>query len=107
MNIVILGAGIGGLTTAIALKKQGLPVVVYEAAPEIRAVGAGLVLAANAIKAFRKLEIDQAVMAEGCWMLSASKMKKARSSPTPTAWRPAKNMGPTISPSTGPTCTRY
>jgi 2-polyprenyl-6-methoxyphenol hydroxylase-like FAD-dependent oxidoreductase len=65
MNIVILGAGIGGLTTAIALKKQGLPVVVYEAAPEIRAVGAGLVLAANAIKAFRKLEIDQAVMAEG------------------------------------------
>jgi 2-polyprenyl-6-methoxyphenol hydroxylase-like FAD-dependent oxidoreductase len=65
MKVVILGGGIAGLTAAIALKRIGIQVVVYEAAPEIRAVGAGLVLAANAIKAFRKLGVDQAVMAEG------------------------------------------
>jgi 2-polyprenyl-6-methoxyphenol hydroxylase-like FAD-dependent oxidoreductase len=65
MSIIILGGGIAGLTTAIALKNIGLRPVVYEAAPEIKAVGAGLVLAANAIKAFQKLGIDKAVMAEG------------------------------------------
>lgn len=65
MKIVITGGGIAGLTAAIALKKIGINARVYEAAPEIRAVGAGLALAANAIKAFQKLEIDKAVMAEG------------------------------------------
>ena len=65
MQLVILGGGIAGLTAAIALNRIGIKALVYEAAPEIRAVGAGLVLAANAIKAFKKLGIDQAVMAEG------------------------------------------
>jgi 2-polyprenyl-6-methoxyphenol hydroxylase-like FAD-dependent oxidoreductase len=65
MNIVILGGGIAGLTAAIALKKIGMQAVVYEAAPQIKAVGAGLVLAANAIKGFQQVGIDQAVMAEG------------------------------------------
>lgn len=65
MQLVILGGGIAGLTAAIALNRIGIKALVYEAAPAIRAVGAGLVLAANAIKAFKKLGIDQAVMAEG------------------------------------------
>jgi 2-polyprenyl-6-methoxyphenol hydroxylase-like FAD-dependent oxidoreductase len=63
MNMIILGGGIAGLTAAIALKRVGIRAVVYEAAPQIRAVGAGLVLAANAMKAFHKLQIGQAVMA--------------------------------------------
>lgn len=65
MKIVISGGGIAGLTAAIALEKTGIKALVYEAAPEIRPVGAGLGLAANAIKAFKKLGIDKAVMAEG------------------------------------------
>lgn len=65
MNIIILGGGIAGLTAAIALNKIGMRPQVYEAAPEIKAVGAGLVLAANAMNAFQKLGIAQAVMAEG------------------------------------------
>jgi 2-polyprenyl-6-methoxyphenol hydroxylase-like FAD-dependent oxidoreductase len=65
MNVIILGGGIAGLTAAIALNRIGLRAQVYEAAPEIKAVGAGLVLAANAMKAFQKLQIDLAVMAEG------------------------------------------
>ncbi|MGV3639346.1 MAG: FAD-dependent monooxygenase [Adhaeribacter sp.] len=64
-KIIILGGGIAGLTTAIALNRIGIRTRVYEAAPEIKAVGAGLVLAANAIKGFKKLGLDQAVMAEG------------------------------------------
>jgi 2-polyprenyl-6-methoxyphenol hydroxylase-like FAD-dependent oxidoreductase len=64
-NVIILGGGIAGLTAAIALNRIGIRAQVYEAAPEIKTVGAGLVLAANAMKAFQKLHIDQAVMAEG------------------------------------------
>ena len=51
MRAIIIGAGIGGLTTAIALKQAGIEVTVYERAPELRAVGAGLSLWANALKA--------------------------------------------------------
>lgn len=65
MKIGIAGGGIAGLTTAIALQKVGLTASVYEAAPEIKPVGAGLGLAANAIQAFQKLGIAKAVMAEG------------------------------------------
>jgi 2-polyprenyl-6-methoxyphenol hydroxylase-like FAD-dependent oxidoreductase len=64
-NITILGGGIAGLSTAIALKNVGIEAIVFEAAPEIKAVGAGLGLGANAIKAFRVLGIDDEVMNAG------------------------------------------
>jgi 2-polyprenyl-6-methoxyphenol hydroxylase-like FAD-dependent oxidoreductase len=64
-NITILGAGIAGLSTAIALKNAGIDTMVFEAAPEIKAVGAGLGLGANAIKAFKFLGIDEEVMNAG------------------------------------------
>lgn len=65
MKIGILGAGIAGLTTAIALHKIGLESIVLEAAEVIKPVGAGLGLGANAIKAFKKLGIAQEVMEAG------------------------------------------
>ena len=49
MKIAIAGAGIAGLTTAIALTQKGFDVTVYEAAPHIKPVGAGITLSANAI----------------------------------------------------------
>ena len=49
MRIIIIGGGIGGLTTAIALSKIGVDVQVYERAPELREVGAGIALASNAL----------------------------------------------------------
>jgi 2-polyprenyl-6-methoxyphenol hydroxylase-like FAD-dependent oxidoreductase len=51
MKIIIIGGGIGGLTTAMALSKLGADVQVYERAPELREVGAGIALASNAIRA--------------------------------------------------------
>lgn len=65
MNVTILGGGIAGLTTAIALKKIGIEPTVFEAAPEIKPVGAGLVLAANAMKAFRELGIADDMIPAG------------------------------------------
>jgi 2-polyprenyl-6-methoxyphenol hydroxylase-like FAD-dependent oxidoreductase len=51
MKVVIIGGGIGGLTTAIALNKVGIDVQIYERAPELGEVGAGIALASNAIRA--------------------------------------------------------
>lgn len=56
-KFVILGGGIAGLTAAIALKKIGIDVKIIEAAPEFNPVGAGIVLAVNALKAYEYLGI--------------------------------------------------
>ncbi len=67
MKIAIIGAGIGGLTTAITLKKYrpDLEIDVYESSPALEAVGAGLMLAANAVLAFEQLDMKDKVLAVG------------------------------------------
>ncbi|HMR82195.1 MAG TPA: FAD-dependent monooxygenase, partial [Niabella sp.] len=65
MKIAIIGGGIAGLTTAIAFQKAGFMPVVFEAAEIVKPVGAGLGLAANAIKALDKLEIKDKVIEQG------------------------------------------
>jgi 2-polyprenyl-6-methoxyphenol hydroxylase-like FAD-dependent oxidoreductase len=65
MKINIIGGGIGGLTTAIALQQKGFSVKIYEAAPVIREVGAGLWVAANAINVFEKLGIADEIKKAG------------------------------------------
>ena len=52
---IVVGAGIGGLTAALALQKAGLSVEVYEQAPELKEAGAGISLWANAIRALEQL----------------------------------------------------
>ncbi len=65
MTIAIIGGGIAGLTTAIAFQKAGYAPVVFEAAETLKPVGAGLGLAANAIKALAKLGIKDKVVEKG------------------------------------------
>nr|WP_106779253.1 FAD-dependent monooxygenase [Lysinibacillus timonensis] len=61
-RIAIVGGGIGGLCTAIALQKAGIETNVYESSTEIKAVGAGLGIGNNAIKALAKLGlVDQVI----------------------------------------------
>jgi 2-polyprenyl-6-methoxyphenol hydroxylase-like FAD-dependent oxidoreductase len=60
---LVIGAGIGGLSAAIGLKQTGWDVAVYEQAPELREVGAGLSLWTNAVKVLRKLGVGEAVEA--------------------------------------------
>lgn len=62
---VVVGGGIGGLCTAIALRQIGLEVTVYEQAPDFGEAGAGLSLWANALRALRKLGLAEAVIAAG------------------------------------------
>ncbi len=61
MKAIVIGAGIGGLSAAIALRNAGLEVVIYEQAAAIREVGAGLTLWPNATKALDKLGLGAAL----------------------------------------------
>ncbi|MDZ4716053.1 MAG: FAD-dependent monooxygenase [Cytophagales bacterium] len=64
-NFAIIGGGIGGLALAVAMQRKGLKVRVFEAAPVFKPLGAGLLLAANAVKAFAEIGIDQELIAGG------------------------------------------
>jgi salicylate hydroxylase len=50
-HILIVGAGMGGLTAALALQRAGLKVSVFETAPQLGEVGAGLTISPNATHA--------------------------------------------------------
>jgi 2-polyprenyl-6-methoxyphenol hydroxylase-like FAD-dependent oxidoreductase len=63
--ILIIGAGIAGLTTAIALKQKGIEFLVVEAVPEIKGLGAGISLAGNAMRVLKNLGVDEDVKNKG------------------------------------------
>lgn len=65
MNVTITGAGIAGLTTAIALERIGIKATIFEATPVIKPLGAGIVLAANAMRALQKIGIADDIIARG------------------------------------------
>lgn len=61
-DAVVCGAGIGGLATALALRRQGIPVTVLEQSPEVREVGAGLQIGPNATAALTRLGLRDVMM---------------------------------------------
>ncbi|MFW5968044.1 MAG: FAD-dependent monooxygenase [Persicimonas sp.] len=63
-TIAIAGAGIGGLTAAIALTRKGFSVRVYERSDELRTEGAGITLQVNAMQALEALNGLRAAIAE-------------------------------------------
>lgn len=62
---IIIGAGIGGLSAAHALRRSGWCVTVYEQAPVIAPVGAGVGIAPNAVKALDHLGLGAALRERG------------------------------------------
>jgi 2-polyprenyl-6-methoxyphenol hydroxylase-like FAD-dependent oxidoreductase len=64
-RVTVIGAGIGGLASGIALRRAGCDVTVHEAADEIRPLGAGLSIWPNGIRALHALGLDELVDAEG------------------------------------------
>ena len=56
-KIILIGGGIGGAATALALHQQGFEPVVYERVKELKEVGAGIALWANATHVLKKLDL--------------------------------------------------
>ena len=65
MRVLIAGGGIGGLTTAIALRHQGIDALVFEQARVLSEIGAGIQIAANAAIVLRELGLEAAIRAVG------------------------------------------
>jgi 2-polyprenyl-6-methoxyphenol hydroxylase-like FAD-dependent oxidoreductase len=62
MDIAIIGGGIAGLTTALALNRQGISATVYERADELHEVGAGIWLQPNAIQVLNELGLKELIL---------------------------------------------
>ena len=56
--VIIIGGGIGGLTVALALLRRGLDVAVYEQAPELKEVGAGVQIGSNGTRVLHALGLE-------------------------------------------------
>lgn len=61
MDVIVIGAGIGGLAAALALHRSGQNVAVYEQAPALGEVGAGIMLTPNSVAALKHIGVYDAV----------------------------------------------
>ena len=64
-NVLIVGAGIGGLSAAIALRRAGVAVEIVEITPQAKVYHVGIVVQANCIRAMAQLGIADAAVAAG------------------------------------------
>src|ERR1039458_8207500 len=58
LSIAIIGAGMGGLASAAALRRVGIDVAVYEQATQFTRLGAGIQIGCNAMKVLRGLGLE-------------------------------------------------
>jgi salicylate hydroxylase len=57
-RVVVIGAGIGGIAAAAALRKLGVEAAVYERAPDLGEVGAGVQIGPSGVKVLRALGLE-------------------------------------------------
>lgn len=65
-KIIIIGGGIGGAATALALQRAGFDFLVYERSQQLREVGAGIALWANATHILKSLDLLEDAIQVGC-----------------------------------------
>ena len=72
MKIIIIGAGVGGLTLGLMLHRAGIPCHIYEAAPEVRAVGVGINVLPHASRELAELGLEEALARVGVFTAEAA-----------------------------------
>jgi FAD-dependent urate hydroxylase len=65
LKVVIIGAGMGGLTTGIALRQAGYEVEIYDKVSELRPAGAGISLWSNGVKVLNRLGLGKEIASIG------------------------------------------
>jgi 2-polyprenyl-6-methoxyphenol hydroxylase-like FAD-dependent oxidoreductase len=70
MTAIVIGGGIAGLAVGVALKQAGIAVTVFERAPIISEVGAGLTVWSNGVIALDALGLKDKVLAESSVILA-------------------------------------
>jgi FAD-dependent urate hydroxylase len=76
LHVVIVGAGMGGLTAALALRQAGYGVELYDRAPVLTPAGAGVSLWSNGIKVLSRLGLGREVREIGGLMRNMSYISK-------------------------------
>jgi 6-hydroxynicotinate 3-monooxygenase len=64
LSIAVIGAGMGGLATAAALRRIGIDVQIYEQAPRFIRLGAGIQIGCNAMKVLRAFGLEPTLRAQ-------------------------------------------
>lgn len=75
MKVAVIGGGIGGLSAALQLLKAGLDVQVYEQAPRISEIGAGIQISPNASRLLHRLGLKPAMDAVGVRPLAVNQRR--------------------------------
>jgi 6-hydroxynicotinate 3-monooxygenase len=65
LRIAIVGGGLGGTTAGILLQRAGYDVKIYEQAPQIERIGAGIHLQANVMRIMRRLGLHEQLSSIG------------------------------------------
>jgi 5-methylphenazine-1-carboxylate 1-monooxygenase len=65
MDVIIVGAGIGGLTLGLALHRAGIPCRIYEAASAIEPIGVGINVLPHATRELAELGLEPALTRVG------------------------------------------
>jgi salicylate hydroxylase len=81
VKVIVVGGGIGGLFAANALVAQGLDVALYEQAPELGEVGAGVLLTPNSVRQLERVGLGPAVEKWGARVGSGSHYFRADGEP--------------------------
>ncbi|KAF3924558.1 hypothetical protein ABW21_db0208642 [Orbilia brochopaga] len=72
LNILVIGAGMGGLASAVGLRMSGHRVTVFEAVPEIKDVGAGIQVAPNASRILERFGVLEELKKDGIMLQTLS-----------------------------------
>jgi salicylate hydroxylase len=68
LTAAVVGGGIGGLAAAAALTRAGVEASVYEQAPEIGEIGAGVLIGPNSVRLLHRLGLAEAIDEVGGWV---------------------------------------